>query len=452
MPEPTQRLRIEEIDWAGVLPWVRLFRGFSLAFHTPKMLVALLLVIVLYAGGRVLDAASGVKVQSREVERVLVLSSVGPGALEDRGVFAAALTVEMDGFRRMMTSAINLDFGLGAVMAGTHPPENTVAGAMEDMFVEAPRWLAQEHGRFSLAYCIYGTLVWTLLAGAIARMTALHATRNERLPVAKAIAYAASRYFWYLATPFIPLLLCALLAGLMAAGGWLLFRSYVEIGGALLFGLALLAGVLITVMLTLLAASANMIYPALSIEGTDGLDVLSRLFNYVGGRPLRWLFYNLVALVYGAITYLILALIIFMALLITHCCVDAGVTSMTGAGTDRLRAIWPEPDFARLSYDVNWPALTWSGKAAAALVWVWIFLLVGVLAAYAINYYIAANTLIYLLLRRSADGTEFDEVFVPKSDASPAPAPMAPAPALTPDEVDAPDTRASGVGSDDLPV
>jgi hypothetical protein len=457
MPEPIQRVRIEEVDWTGVLPWVRLFRSFSLAFHTPKMLLALLLVILLYAGGRVFDAAWGPGVDAPEALATPVLrvvpSRTPVAPAPHRGVFAVALAVELDGFRRVMTAAINLDFGLESLTAGRTPPADTVAGAMRDMFVEVPTWLARDHGRFSLAYCIYGTLVWTLLAGAIARLTALHATRNVRLPIAHALAYAWSRYFWYLATPLIPLLLCALLAGFMLAGGWLLFRHYTEIGGALLFGFALLAGVLITVMLTLLAASANLIYPALSIEGTDGLDVLSRLFNYVGGRPLRWLFYNLVALVYGAITYLILALVIFMALLITHGCVDAGVTSLADNGsTDRLRAIWPEPDFAKLSYDVGWSALHWSGKIAAALVWVWIFLLVGVLAAYAINYYIASNTWIYLLLRRSADGTEFDEVFMPKSDAPAAPAAASPQVTLTPDEVEAPEAPAAPAASHDPPV
>jgi hypothetical protein len=372
------------------------------------------------------------------------------------GVFATALGLELDGFRRALNATVSLDFGLGNLIGGKTPRPESVVGAMNDMFVEVPRWLGGNHARFSIIYSIYGTLLWALLAGAISRMAALHATRNIRVPTGQALAYAAKRYFWYLLTPAIPLLLCAIVAGLMYAGGWMLIRAKLEIVGGALFGLALFGGVLITVVLALLMASAHMIFPALSIEGTDGMDALSRLFYYAGGRPIRWLFYNLVALVYGAITYLLLGMVIFMALLITHGCVGGGVTSTTSWGVNRFEAIWPEPQFASLPYQLDWDQLGTGGKLAAAAVWVWIFLLAGLLAAYAVNYYICANTWVYLLLRRAADGTDFDEVYLPKSLEEAAttitgPAGTGPAPgtgAAMPDEIEAPDDAPRSEASD----
>jgi hypothetical protein len=43
---------------------------------------------------------------------------------------------------------------------------------------------------------------------------------------------------------------------------------------------------------------------------------------------------------------------------------------------------------------------------------VWIKLLIAVLPAFAVSYYFNAQTWVYLLLRRSADLVDFDDVYI----------------------------------------
>ena len=56
----------------------------------------------------------------------------------------------------------------------------------------------------------------------------------------------------------------------------------------------------------------------MAIEGPDAFDAVSRSYSYVFNRPWRWLFYNVVAIVYGAITYLFLGTLVFLTLWMTH--------------------------------------------------------------------------------------------------------------------------------------
>jgi len=101
------------------------------------------------------------------------------------------------------------------------------------------------------------------------------------------------------------------------------------------------------------------------------------------------------------------------------------------APINRFEAIFPAPELGALSYEVDWTRLDRSGKAAAAIIRVWVYLTIGLLAAFAISFYFCSNTWVYLLLRRSADGTDFEEVYLETAE----PGRTAGAP---PDEIETP--------------
>ena len=61
------RVRIEEVEWAGLLPFVHVFRSFRMAIHPPKLLTALLLATLLFVTGQVLDAIWGPVVYPGEI-------------------------------------------------------------------------------------------------------------------------------------------------------------------------------------------------------------------------------------------------------------------------------------------------------------------------------------------------------------------------------------------------
>jgi hypothetical protein len=520
MPPAGQRVRVEEADWSGLLPWTRLFRSFRMAIHPAKLLTALLLVVLVYLVGTIMDAVRSPVVypgelmeyatadspeefatrqrelesesqrqlrsrlfgatrtdvdinalianddrypraiaevnryyrwrremieavrpeddearrdQQRQLdefrrarrERVQAIRDVEPG-----GVFETALRYEVDAFQRLIGAATTLNLGTGEILRGLPHDRSTVVGALRDMFVIVPGWLWHAHRWFLLVFAVIAIALWSLLGGAIARMAALQATRDQRVSGTQGVRFALGRWGWFAGAPFIPVLVALLLLLILFLFGFLFFGiPYVHVAldvvGGLLFVIPILLGLAVGLILIGLAVSVNLLYPAIAVEGTDAFDANSRAYSYVLGRPWHLLFYNLVALVYGALTYLFMGLVIFLALLIAQKFVSlgAGVFMDSPTGGSRFDDIVPPPEFGELSYRPETTNLNTTGVIAAHLAKVWVYLFVALLAAYAISFYFCAQTWIYLLLRRSTDATEFDEVQLDPPPAESAAAP-----------------------------
>src|SRR5688500_14531843 len=54
-PASYDPVSLRHIDWPAAFPFTNLFRGFRLAVHPSKLLLALAAVLLLYTGGRILD-------------------------------------------------------------------------------------------------------------------------------------------------------------------------------------------------------------------------------------------------------------------------------------------------------------------------------------------------------------------------------------------------------------
>ncbi len=50
---------IRGINWRETFPWTHIFRGFRVAIHPSKLVLALIAITIVYAGGRILDAMWG---------------------------------------------------------------------------------------------------------------------------------------------------------------------------------------------------------------------------------------------------------------------------------------------------------------------------------------------------------------------------------------------------------
>ena len=89
----------------------------------------------------------------------------------------------------------------------------------------------------------------------------------------------------------------------------------------------------------------NLIYPTLSVEVSDSFDAISRSFSYVYARPWRMLFYTLLLLVYGAVTYLFLTCAMYVLLAGVHVFVGWGMNLFGmlhgwNTGSGKLDAMW----------------------------------------------------------------------------------------------------------------
>lgn len=502
MAEMPKRVRVEEVDWHGMLPFLHLFRSFAMAIHPAKLAVSLMLVVLLYLGGKFIDAALGPSVYTEEFEAYItstpdefkawqegreewirnqlfrIVGSVtqaeigestprGPERfqraidrltqhyntrrdvlmemqkdatgdsggiirrrieeveqerrsrvaqvlnVQPRGVFESGLQYEVRAFERLIRAAISLEFGFDSLLQGGGADRATVAGALREMVVSIPMWGLRCHTGFFFLYLAVAIGVWSLLGGAVARMSALHATRDIRIGPTQAVRFSFSFWPWFVLSPLImPIVAGAACLGLFLFGVLLMGIPKVQLAtepiGGLLFGVALLLGLVVSLFFIGVLLSFGLLYPAVAVEGTDGFDANSRAMSYVIGRPWHLLFYNAAALVYGAVTYLFVGAVVFLTLAVTHTFVGLGASVFTGR--TRFDAVLPPPQIGKLAYRMDWNQLDTPGKIAAVLTLAWVYIFVGLLAAYAVSYFFTSQTWIYLLLRRNADGTGFDDV------------------------------------------
>jgi hypothetical protein len=441
MPHDLNRVRVEGLDWPNLLPATRLFGAFRMAIHPAKLALGLLLAVLLYLGGIGMDLAWGPQVyptelrsyqtQSPEEHRqtMRLLRQSATDATERAGIFQTLLREELAAFDQLIRSALVPDFGFSAFLSGEE--QSGVIGAILRMTMTIPGWLYHTHPGFLATYLLFAFLLLCLIGGAICRHAALHATVREPPTLAGACVFAARRYHHLLLTPLTPLLLMLGVGVLVALGGLLFNVPVLDVVGGLGFGLLLAGGAIIALLLVGLVAGFGLMFPAVAVEGADFFDAISRAYGYIIGRPWHWLFYNIVLTIYGAITYLFVGLIVFLTLAATKSFADLLVFREPVEGVSRLDAMLPAPQLGTLVPEASPHAdrLNGSGKAAGWLIAVWVRLLILLLPAFAFSFYFSAQTWVYLLLRRSADGVDYREVYrEPSPDA---------AAAETPDKIDA---------------
>jgi hypothetical protein len=160
----------------------------------------------------------------------------------------------------------------------------------------------------------------------------------------------------------------------------------------------------------------NLMYPTIAVEGSDSFDAISRSFSYVYARPWRMAFYSLVALIYGVLCYLFVRFFAFLVLKLTHMSVAAGI-GRPGAGSygliDKFTSMWPAPQlFGSLHGGFDWAACQGAQTFGAFVIGLWVYVIVGFVAAFLVSFFFSANTVIYYLLRNRVDSTDMDDVYV----------------------------------------
>ncbi len=528
---------VRHIDWAAAFPFVHLFKAFRVAIHPPKLMLALLAVLLIYGGGRALDglfslfgddwralpgeveryerfhgeqaavtpgpAAGGLlggavapeparptgtfrEFRAAEVERQAALletrrqqvartrgienvGSISNNDLidavrtaRDDEIEAAELELETapddlrDGVRRDRDRRIALareqatlaeasirermgrgvwrefyeyevaqfDRAIGGILALDFVGPRGVLASLYRMVWVAPVWAFTQHLIYSALLGVWTLVVLSILGGALARVAAVQVARDEKISLRSALRFSTGKFVSFLSAPLIPVLVIALivasiaivvlvlsLIGLIPNMGWV-----TEFGVAILLGVALLGGFVMALTFVGLIGGISLMYPTIAVEGTDSFDAISRSFSYLFARPWRLVFYALVSLAYGAVTFLFLRLFVWLVLACTHGAISLAVLQET-AGTDLLQAMWPAPPSPdQLSHAVDYGALTWTQGVAAFIIAFWVYLVIALLAAYALSLYLSSGTIIYFLMRREVDATDLDEVYFDPAD------------------------------------
>ncbi len=430
MASETQRVRVEEADWRALLAFPRLFGAFQMAIHPSKLVLSFGLVVCLLLTGVVMDWLWGPRVYPDEIRRYATLSADqysrwlertrGGGLPKQMGVYAAGAQFKMDAVGRLLGHTGELSPGVKpALLTPTRRGWCACMAVLRDLFVVLPGWLFEHHRVFLLVYSLMALVFTAWLGGAVARMAALHATRDQRITWREAVGFAGSQWRGFFFAPLLPMILAGVMALILAMGGFVLFNwPGLDVLGGVGFVVALFLGAVVAFLLLLTVAAGPLLYPAIAVDGADVFDAVSRAFGYVLGRPWRWVCYSAIAMAYGVVTYVLVGGVIFLTLWVTHRCVGLWVFREAASGMGRFEAIFPVPRFGA------WPQPQWDqlgvvSKAAGGLVMFWVYLAVLLISAYAVSFYFSASTWVYLLLRRAVDGVGFEQVDTagPESDA-----------------------------------
>lgn len=470
MADPQKRIIVDGVDFAGVVQFPRILGAVTASLQPPRLVIGLLMVTLLVTAGRLWDfyAAPSVspagllgadwsdqeQADARAELRRIVFDTdlvperirsgfdrVSPPAFDARdvrrwvvegyreqlatpppsdmppeqiergnarflevlerieaarplGVFEATSTQVVASFQGITRSAFDLR------------PSPVLLHLM-DLLLRTPDALWESHKVFTIAYGLLALLVFAIGGGALARMAACQFAGQQRMRLNDAIDFALGTRLRLVGAPLVPLLYAALGTVVIIVLGLLMTVPWIDVIGSLFYGLSLVVGVLLTLLLVGYLAGLSLFVPAVACENCDAGDAAQRGYAYVASRPLHRLGYAIIGLVGLALGYMLVSLIAVATLNITARLFGTFTThdAVTAAGS---------ADFFNLAGS-RAPAVQSAlhDRAAAWVISFWETLIVSLVASYVIVYHFAASTRIYLLMRRACDGQDIEEIWQP---------------------------------------
>lgn len=239
--------------------------------------------------------------------------------------------------------------------------------------------------------------ILSLAGGAISRSTGIEFAQGRFASRDDTLGFTLRRARQFVGAVVIPIIFCALVFLVIALGGLLLSVPVLDVAGAVLYALALVLGIIATLVLMLHVLALPLIVPALALEGTDAFDAIQRSYAYVVGKPLRYLLYALILMVLGAVSATVFSMVAHTSIAMTdwaatHLSTDAGAAARVVHGHGELGA---------------------TKGTAHWIVSLWRTLIEFVIAGYMISLFFTSSTLLYLVVRRVCDGQDITEIWEP---------------------------------------
>lgn len=388
---------LRAIDWRGLFPWLLIFRTFSLAVSWPLMLLATVGVLLTPLGwhaAHLLFVNNETLATDGQFKAIVDFNDRWPGQLVARDEAPGKLPLPDPASRALVRHAGDAE----AVYQRITLP-------FRQLF--SRNWSVAK-----FAYFLFGglwtLLVWSFCGGAITRIAAMNLGREERVGLREAAWFALRKLGAYFTAPLFPLLAVFALAVLIALPSLVMRLDLGVVAAGIAWPLAILAAFIMTLLLTGLLFGWPLMWCTVSVEGTDPFDALARAYAYVYQRPLHYLFYALLAVLFGALS----CVVVFA---FTDTMVELTFWAASwGAGSSRITEVLNVMNGANATSSGEDPGrLLWFG---AGLLNLSVGLVQAVAVAFSYSLFWCLATAIYLLLRQNVDQTEFDEVYLEDAD------------------------------------
>ncbi|MFN0134350.1 MAG: hypothetical protein ACKVW3_17695 [Phycisphaerales bacterium] len=249
--------------------------------------------------------------------------------------------------------------------------------------------------------------LWGVLLGAISRLAALEMGLGQFGAWHDGLNFAAARWRSLVGVALGPAIVVWTIALLLAAAGWIIQWPVANVIGALLLGLALLAGLFAVVVALGLSISHGLCIAAVASDGADAIDAVQRGFAYLFSRPLRLFLYMFLA----GLGVTLVAVVSFILLIATLDFVGRGL----GIWMSNDRAIpFVGPLFgAALGLGTGTDDLTGTALLTSRIVGFWAGAAAMLAQAVVISGWMGATTAVYLAIRRACDGQDPADLYVP---------------------------------------
>ena len=364
--------KVRAIAWGEIFPWLGIFRTFRVAIGVRLLLLAAAGILMTIVGwGLIGWLLSSSDESAGQACPWLAITDMVP---DQPGLGSIRQIAEPDTWLHLVRPFSQLF-------------------VVETGFLDATRSLLS--GLWSLA-------VWAFFGAAITRSAAVQFTSDERISWTEMFHFAQTKWSAYFGAPLLPLLGVLLAVVPMAILGLIMRAGVGVLLLSIIWPVFLAGGLVMSVFLLGLIFGWPLMWATISTEGSDSFDALSRSYAYVFQRPLHYLFYVVVAALFGILGWLLVSNFAAAAIQLTY-----WATSWGSGAEQTTNILNASSDLGRLGY------------AGAAVIGFWVGCVKILAVAFLYSYFWTAATMIYLLLRRDVDATEMDEVFREEDESEP---------------------------------
>ena len=381
-----QPVVVQKISWQDLCPWTIIFRTLPIATSVTVMAFALLGVVLTPLGWLLSEMLF---VHQEQRQDPVLMQVVELNGSPYRGVFLAD---QEEGAIRV----------LGTKFSGPKLVFQQLVRPFTCLF--DGNWSGWKFCYFLLG-SVWSLFVWSFVGLAIARVCLIRLTRNEQSGLDDAFEFAVKNWMTAAGAVGIPLLaVAALCIPAFIVGLFLGFDFGVVLVGIFWFVVLALAICMGLLLLGLMFGWPLMV-SSVAAESQNSFDAMTRAFAYTFQRPINYVLYMLVAILFGGFCWIIVASLTDGVVELAYWSTSWGANIF---GADRIDVIQGIPHVAGETATESSRTL----QTGQTIIGLWNSLLRTIAAAFLYGLFWCMAAAIYLLLRKDVDETELDEIFV----------------------------------------
>ena len=414
-----QPVIVQEISWSYLCPWTSILKTLPIAASVTVLAFSLLGVVLTPMGWMLSES--------------LFLNSTTSSITGDELIEAGASEkAEPDGLKTASIKTVRANADLMELVEINRSPYRGVFLATQQhtdsidfmgLHLSGPRNVFRQlvrpfqylfDGQFNLRAffylllgCVWSLCVWSFVGLGITRVSLLKLTRNENAGLDDAFEFAIEKWTTAVGAVGIPLLAVAALclpAGLI---GLLMGFDFGVLVAGILWPILLAIASAMGLLLLGLMFGFPLMVSSVGCESQNAFDAMTRAYAYTFQRPVHYLFYCLVAIVFGGLCWMLVAGLTESIVDLSFWSASWGANLTSGDRIDVINGI-PLENIEPGSVVKDSSTLT----AGRTMIGIWNSLFRTLAAAFIYGLFWCMASAIYLLLRKDADETEMDEIYI----------------------------------------